>query len=71
MKRKDRVNLEWGVKRERKFHMFPCNGEPENTLERVSQTIIKVIAFLPVYTAIVVTLMLYILLFGVPLVKGV
>lgn len=37
---------------------LPRQGRPVRSIEWVSQTIIKVIAFLPIYVAIIVTILL-------------
>ena len=52
----------------RPFRWLPRHGKPIRRLECLMQTTIKVVAFLPVYTAIVVTLMLLLLVLGVPFV---
>jgi hypothetical protein len=54
----------------RPYNWLPRQGVPLNNYERFSQTAIKVIAWLPVYTAIVVTLVLLLEIFGIPFVKG-
>lgn len=50
-----------------KRHWLPRDGDPLSYLEWVSQSVIKFIAWLPVYTAIVVTLVLLVQIFGVQL----
>jgi hypothetical protein len=52
------------------FRWLPRHGEPSCVGEWLSQRFIVVVAWLPVYTAIVVTLALLVLLFGVPWVEG-
>jgi hypothetical protein len=49
---------------------LPRHGDPETKTERVMQQLVKIVAFLPVYTAIVVTLTLLVLVFGVPFLGG-
>lgn len=53
-----------------RFHMIPRQGKPSTPFEHLSQILIKFLAWLPVYTAIVATLTLYVIIFGVPFVKG-
>jgi len=45
---------------------LPRHGSPQNAFEWICQTAIRIVAFLPVYIAIVVTLILLIEIFGVP-----
>lgn len=52
------------------FRWLPRQGKPLSIAEWISQTMIKVIAYLPIYTAIVVTLVLLVQLFGIPFVGG-
>lgn len=52
------------------FRWLPRQGEPSCVVEWISQTVIKIIAYLPVYTAIVVTLVLLVQLFGIPFIGG-
>lgn len=52
------------------FRWLPRHGDPSCVLEWLSQKLIKVIAFLPVYVAIVVTMSLLLQIFGVPFVGG-
>jgi hypothetical protein len=63
-------HLSWRPRHNRPFRWLPRQGEPLCIAEWVSQNVVKIIAFLPVYTAIIVTIMLYILIFGVPFVGG-
>lgn len=48
------------------WRWIPRYGDPVTTIDRIVQRIIKFVAWLPVYTAIVVTLTLLVLIFGVP-----
>jgi hypothetical protein len=50
----------------RPLRWLPRHGEPDALLEHVMQAIVRTCAYLPVYTAIVVTLCLLVLLFGLP-----
>ena len=50
---------------------LPRQGPASSTEEVIVQTAIKVFAWLPVYTAIVVTATLLCILFGVPFVEDV
>lgn len=52
------------------FRWLPRHGEPLCIGEWFSQSIIKLIAFLPVYVAIIATASLLVLIFGVPFVEG-
>lgn len=49
---------------------LPRQGKAKSTGESLSQAVIKIIAWLPVYTAIVVTATLYCIIFGVPFLEG-
>lgn len=48
------------------FRWLPRHGQPMCTGELITQTIVKTFAFAPIYTAVIVTLVLLVLLFGVP-----
>ena len=54
----------------RPFHWLPCQGEADSTLERIIQGGIKLIAWLPVYTALIATITLLLIIFGVPFTGG-
>jgi hypothetical protein len=54
----------------RLHNWLPKQGPPASNLEIFIQTTIRVIAWLPIYTAIVVTLVLLLEIFGIPFVKG-
>lgn len=47
---------------------LPRQGKASSIEEVIVQTAIKVFAWLPIYTAIVVTITLYVLIFGFPFV---
>lgn len=64
------IKLSWRLFRGKPLRLLPRQGEPYSVYEWVTQKFIKFIAYLPIYTAIVVTLVLYVLIFGVPFVKG-
>lgn len=49
---------------------LPRHGYPRSNGEWILQKAIQTIAFLPVYTALVVTLVLLVLVFGVPFLDG-
>lgn len=51
-------------------HWLPSQGAPLSKTEQTIQAIIKTCAILPVYTAIIVTLVLLVEIFGFPFVKG-
>jgi hypothetical protein len=38
--------------------LIPAKGSPRNQKEKISQGLVKILAWLPVYTAIIVTLTL-------------
>lgn len=52
------------------FRWLPRQGDPMCIGEWISQGLIKIVAYLPIYTAIVATLVLLVLLFGIPFVGG-
>jgi hypothetical protein len=49
---------------------FPRYGDPVTSMEKFVHSLVKTVAWLPVYTAIVVTLTLLVLIFGVPFLGG-
>jgi hypothetical protein len=51
-------------------HWLPRQGAPISKTDRCIQNTVKVVAFLPVYTAIIVTLVLLVEVFGIPFVGG-
>ncbi len=66
---RDDVNpLSW--KPTRPVRWLPRHGAPYCVLEWTTQHAVKILALLPVYTAIVVTLVLLMVIFGVPFVDG-
>jgi hypothetical protein len=62
--------ISWKLNHNAPFRWLPRHGEPWCVMEWLSQQVVKTLAFLPVYIAIVVTLTLYVVLFGVPFVDG-
>jgi hypothetical protein len=58
------------VTNSKSFRWLPRHGNPRSIYECISQNLVKLIAYLPVYTAIVVTLVLVIQIFGLPFVEG-
>lgn len=64
------TRLSWRFSHDQGLHFLPRQGEPFTVYEWVCQKMIKALAFLPIYIAIVVTLVLYIELFGIPFVGG-
>lgn len=54
------------TKGENELHLLPRQGPPRTGKERLAQKTVKCVAFLPVYTAIVVTIILLLAIFGVP-----
>lgn len=51
--------------RGQKFHALPKHGNPSSVAEYLIQTIVKYFAFLPVYTALLVTIIIVILAFDI------
>lgn len=66
----DNRSLAWKCAHDKPFRWLPRQGEPLCIGEWVSQTMIKLLAYAPVYTAVIVTLVLLVQLFGVPFVEG-
>lgn len=62
------VSLTWIPARNEPFRWLPRHGDPFCIAEWFSQRSIKLVAWLPVYTAIIVALMVLVLVFGVPFV---
>lgn len=54
----------------RRRRWLPRQGEPLCLAELVSQSLIKAIAYLPIYTAIVATLTFCAVVFGIPFLEG-
>lgn len=52
------------------LRLLPRHGEPFCLLEWVTQKTVKVVAYLPIYTAIIVTIVLLLEIFGIPFIKG-
>lgn len=52
------------------YHWLPRNGKPTKVLDMLFQLILKAMAYLPVYIAVVVTITLLVILCGVPYVGG-
>lgn len=50
------------IPHDRRMRLLPRDGEPVEFLERVSQAFVRGLAFLPIYTAVVVTLTLLVAL---------
>lgn len=46
------------------LRLIPSQGQPEKLIEKICQTAVKVLAYLPIYTAVVVTLVLLAVIFG-------
>lgn len=63
-------DLSWKCNHGEPFRWLPRHGEPFCVAEWLSQSVIKVLACLPVYTALVVTATLLMVIFGVPFVEG-
>lgn len=55
---------------ERPYRWLPRHGEPLCILEWLSQKSIIALAWAPLYTAIVVTVVLILIVFGVPFIGG-
>lgn len=54
----------------RALHLLPRQGRPKRGVEVVSQRVVKIVSYLPVYTAIMITLTFCAIIFGVPFVEG-
>jgi len=52
------------------MNWLPRQGDPTNWCDTCVQMLIKAISFLPIYTALIVTLTLLVVIFGVPFVGG-
>lgn len=52
------------------FRWLPRHGKPTRGLERLTQGTVRGLAMLPVYTALIVTLVLLLQIFGVPFIGG-
>lgn len=68
LKRDSASNLTW--RPGRPVRWLPRHGDPFCVIEWMSQKTIKSMAYLPVYTAVVITLVLLVLIFGVPFVES-
>jgi hypothetical protein len=53
------------------FRWAPKHGDPQCLAEWTTQAMIKLLAFLPVYVAVVVTLLLVVAIYGVSLLRGI
>lgn len=62
--------LTWRLSRDLSPHWLPRAGKPVCVWDWLSQKVIKTIAFLPVYTAVVATITMCLYIFGVPFVAG-
>lgn len=60
------ASLTWKLFHGENLRFLPRQGEPISVWEWSCQLIVKCVAFLPVYTAIIVTLVLLVQLFGLP-----
>lgn len=68
LKRDPSIRLKWAPSIHAPLRWLPRHGEPFCMVEWMSQKVISSLAFLPVYTAIIVTLVLLVQIFGVPLI---
>jgi hypothetical protein len=59
------VCLPWWPNHDKPYHWLPKQGKAMSVVEYISQAIVKSIAWLPVYIAIVVTLTLAVLLWNI------
>lgn len=62
--------LTWRLSRDLSPHWLPRSGKPVCAWDWLVQKFIKIVAFLPVYTALIVTIVLYLEINGVPFVGG-
>jgi len=53
-----------------RLKLLPRHGEPSCILEWGVQWLVKALAWAPLYTAVVVTLTLALIIFGVPFMEG-
>lgn len=58
-----RHKLSWDLTLHESFRWLPRQGRPSSVLEWLSQTTVKIIAWLPIYIAIVVTIILLVQLY--------
>lgn len=65
-----RVSLTWKPAHDEPFRWLPRHGAPLCIAEWFSQSVIKFVAYLPVYTALVVTITLLVVIFGIPFIGG-
>lgn len=68
--RSSEISLTWRPSHNYPFRWLPRHGEPLCIAEWVSHQIVRSLAFLPIYSAIVVTITLLLVIFGVPFVQG-
>jgi hypothetical protein len=69
-KRDPSEKIQWVFNTRFPFRWLPRHGEPSCIIEWLSQQMIKTLAYLPVYTAVIVTLVLLVEIFGIPFVGG-
>lgn len=62
------VPLAWKLDFNNPFRWLPRHGPPYTVAELLVQKIVRLLAYLPIYTAFVVTMVLLIQIFGVPFV---
>lgn len=68
LRRDPSIELKWRLDRNAPFRWLPRYGEPWCIAEWIVQKVIKWVAYAPIYTAIIVTLVLLVQIFGVPFV---
>jgi hypothetical protein len=65
-KRDPSDRLSWSLSCGKPFRFLPRHGEPLCVYEWGFQKLVKAVAWLPIYTAIIVTLVLLVQIFGIP-----
>lgn len=51
-------------------HWLPKQGKPMHLIDSVCQSLLRAMAYLPVYTAVIVTITMLLVIFGIPFIKG-
>ena len=69
-KRDPEIPIRWVLRLHNPFRWLPRHGEPSCYLELTSQRVIKALALLPIYTAVIVTIVLLVQVFGIPFIGG-
>lgn len=70
LRRDSGSKLTWDPNFNRQFRWLPRHGDPSCVAEWFSQKMIKSLAYLPIYTFIMVVLTFLVVVFGIPFVGG-